>query len=288
MNIKIAVILLALVTQAHAVLVYDLSAPVAGAGELGIANGHPIFHAGGRARVQFGTLESTVYFDPIAGTLRQTGYVPLLVDRNPIVINETQYNNGQPVSGVLSVSQAFARDRYYFDTGVLPLFFDSATHGQLLNPFGVTKLAVFDPLPRVNGSWSLLTGGETFTGLFSYQLTRGEFLPFQDIEFSSDQSSIILDNMHTNLPVNPGITVISRDGDVAGDFAFTAPNGFNVALGIGWDDFNNHFQWHAGPARATLASVPEGSPGLLLSAVVFAALALLSRRVDWLRWCAQN
>ena len=182
--------------QTQAVLVYEVSTPVSGSMQLGITDtaGGPHL-PGGAAPVSFGTLQATVYFDPIAGTLRQVGYVPLIV-QNLIVLNETRTINGETVPGVLTINQSFAIDRFNFDTGAQPLLFDSATHAHLGTLTGPDNFGVFGPLPRVNASYSLLTGGATYSGLFSYQLTQGQIYPFYDFEFSSeDQSTITLDHL---------------------------------------------------------------------------------------------
>ena len=133
-------------------LIYEVSAPVGGQGQLGITDfgGDALGRTTDSVRVLFGTLQSTVYFDPIAGTLRQVGYVPLLVDDQPIVFNEVPKSGGETVPGVLTINQSFARDRFYFDTGVQSLIFDSATHAHLGNLVGPSSLGQFGPLPRVN------------------------------------------------------------------------------------------------------------------------------------------
>jgi hypothetical protein len=133
----------------------------------------------------------------------------------------------------------------------------------------------------VNASWSLLTGGITYSGAFSYQLVslNGSFLPFQDIEFSGDDPSLItLDNMMTGTgPGSVGNLVLRRDGmPFIGTNSVTAENGFRMALTTGISDLTDYFSWHAGPATASI--VPEGAPGLLMCAMVFAALALIAGR----------
>ena len=123
--------------QTHAVLIYEVSAPVGGQGQLGITDfgGDQLGRVGDAARVTYGTMQSTVYFDPETGTLRQVGYVPLIID-DQIVLNRPRQINGETVEGVLTINQTFSRDRYHFDTGTLPLIFDSETSAHLGNPLG--------------------------------------------------------------------------------------------------------------------------------------------------------
>ena len=168
-------VFLSYVYAVHAVLIYNVSTPVNGWGQLGITDYEGADYGGstlGRITdsipVLFGNLQSTVHFDPIANTLRQTGSIPLIVNNNPIIFNELQRINDQMVSGVLTINQAFNNNLYEFDTGTLPLIFDSANKAHLGNPLGgPSDVGFFNALPRVNASWSLLTDGQTYTGDFS-------------------------------------------------------------------------------------------------------------------------
>jgi hypothetical protein len=221
----------------------------------------------GRSLVTCGTLNETVYYDKEAGTLRQVGTIPLIVG-DPFTINETRIINGESIPAALTITQHFADNILSFDTGWQPLTFDSPTHATV--PQSST-----DPLPTINASWSLATGGHIYTGNFNWeslgspgspqQTGSASFrFPFTDLAFSQDLSEIAFTG--TSNAIAP------YTSPATGQRIFTAANGVQIALRGGHNDTTLRFNMSVGPTIAS--AVPEGSPGLLMCAAVLGALAL--------------
>ena len=118
----------------------------------------------------FSNLTETVYLDPFAGTIRQVGVISLTVSTANISIQETQQIPGQfpnpprDVSGSVTVTLAPTGGCLSFDTGPRPVTWNTASGAYTFDGHVVS-------LNNVEGSYLLITEGETYSGAFTYGLS---------------------------------------------------------------------------------------------------------------------
>jgi PEP-CTERM motif len=254
---------------------YYVSAPITGWTELGITDyGSSSAWPSGLIQLTFGTLTEHLYLDPVLHTARQVGTVSVIPSAPSILFHETQQVNGQPVAGDVTVYQQLVGGSLFIDTGPLPYSWNDSLHafrvGQS-NPGDGRQPADIGRI-QVEGSYSLATGEQTYTGTFAYSLySMG--IPAETFSlFSTDSGpSLSVDGLASG--GGGGISVYR--GTLSGA-SFTADDGFCMALGAGVSDGTDYFQWSCDPATATL--VPEPST-LVLFALAGAFLSLRCRKL---------
>jgi hypothetical protein len=245
---------------------YSLSMPISGVLSMSARdlNGPPDSHydpnpsgsvgAAGGFSLNFNTLTETVYVDKTAGTVRQAGTISVTPAAPSFVINETQ----GAVSGATTVFLGPSGGNVFsFDTGMQPYTFNSGIYtfnGNILN------------LGSFAGSYSLLTGGQTYTGSFNYTLTAFSGLAaYTFTQFTeTSPTSISLSGLGD---VNFGVPGGVRYGSIPSVAAdVTAANGFHLGLstgaGAGFGVFGEYINWSSGPVTANV--VPEPSSFALL------------------------
>src|ERR1035438_1547290 len=150
--------------------VYSLSTPISGnltMGVEGLTTG-----SGGSFYFNVTNLTETIYLDPVGQTIRQVGVFSGMPTATNISFQETQQIAGQfpnpptNVSGSVTVTLAPVGGNLTFDTGANGFSWDSSLGGY---SFGLLDLQSFNN--NFVGSYSLITGGQTYSGLFYYSLS---------------------------------------------------------------------------------------------------------------------
>jgi hypothetical protein len=208
--------------------------------------------AAGGIEFYFGTLTEHVYVDQVAHTVRQVGTVTGSPAEQHIVINESQ--NG--VSGSITVNIAPAGgSSVSFDTGAQPMTGSSGSYsfgGSIIN------------LGTFVGSWSLNTGGQLYSGSFTYNstafagLAASTFTHFNQMGPNAIAMSGLTD-------FNMGIQGATRYGASPSTVAdVTASDGFHMILspgaGGGFNVSGDVINW-SDPGNVVATLVPE--PGSL-------------------------
>jgi hypothetical protein len=252
-------------------LTYQLSTPVSGSLSMGIWDVYDPVREGGQQQgvsagvgLNFETLTETVYLDSAAGTIRQVGFISVAPSATNIVlsINETQQipnhfpTPPQTVSGQLSVTLNLVASGIYFDTGPQPMTWDPVNQ---VYAFGAD---LTNSIPFA-GSYSLATGGQTYTGTFSYvvQTPAGwlHSFAFSQASAANYPASLLLSGLGDNggasaylppqsIAVNPKVPPPIVVADVL------ATNGFHLQLAPGtslngeWGGYL--FSWSSPPVMA--------------------------------------
>jgi hypothetical protein len=202
--------------------------------------------------IDLGTLNETVYLDPVNLTVRQVGSF-LSPGNSTGVLNETHVVGGQNVSATLTLSQGLAGGALSFDTSPLPIVWNASNQTYTYFNSGFWPELYNFP---VSGTYSLDTGGEIYTGTFAYNLGPTGFPPpvlYTTFSPSPNQLSLTLGGLtgyHNWVQGPPGFVDV------------TANNGFQIHLNAGeYDDRLQDFDWSGGPITAQLQPAPE--PGCL-------------------------
>ena len=194
------------------------------------------YSAGAASWISVNTLNETVYYDPIAQTVRQVGSVSLNAPTDvTLSFNDVQVVGGNPQTATVAVDFSLP-SILSFDSGVEPLNDGNAQ----FTP----------PSILLTGNYSILANNQTLTGSFGYSL---------DFQTSLTEVS----------DVTPTSLVISQSPSYY-DFSapeiasgITAANDmvFNLVGGI--SDGTYLSTWSLGPVTA--AAVPEPGSPLLFS-----------------------
>ena len=219
--------------------IFQLSTPWGGVMSLSVQDVNGPAGSSGGVNLEFNHLSETIYLDPVGKTIRQVGTISCTPTAASIQFQETQTVPGRfpspptQVSGNVTVNLAPSGGGLSFDTGILPATWNAASstysvNALLLNGFPMT------------GSYTVVTGGQTYTGSFSYTIrcsdNQGEASIFSTIWAAAYPSTIGLSldglgfsgfNTSAWFP-SPGIVA-----------DFKAPNGFEIQLSPGTIDFPN-------------------------------------------------
>jgi hypothetical protein len=149
----------------------------------------------GRVYSQFQHLSETIYLDAGAGTIRQVGTISYTASAANIQFQETQEIPAQfpnpPTSAVgnITVNLAPSAGILSFDTGAVPFSWNSSVNAYIAAPFIPT-------LGSFTGSYSLVTGGQTTNGSFSYTLNAVD-------AFAYNFSAVVFQTLYTtNYPAS--------------------------------------------------------------------------------------
>ncbi len=163
-----------------------------------------------------------VYFDPAHQTIRQTGPFAYAASAESIVLKEAEMISNQRVSGLVTIRLAPAAGVLVFDTGPAPVTKDPVSGRYRIPGAFIGNLGSF------NGSYSLITGGRTYSGEFAYNLTAPN-VPYPAYGFVSSDG--YPDSITLTSPGNtPGIYNPPQNPIVD----FTAANGYHLQLQLGY------------------------------------------------------
>jgi hypothetical protein len=251
--------------------VYELSAPLNGAMSMTAqdvnaptTSSSSGFFSGG-FELEFNSLSETIYLDPVGGTLRQVGTILYIPTATNIQFEDIQIVPGEStnppteVSGIVTVTLAPSGGSLSFDTGPQPVTWDPAEGVYTLDGYIWTS-----GLP-MSGSYSLVTGGQTLTGTFSYILAAPWYgVPpymFSTLTFTDYPSTIQLGGLADfNF-------MILQQPDIVAEVAAT--NGFIMKLdpGIvtmphtgGWP--GESFDWNV-PGAPTATNLTSEVPTII-------------------------
>ena len=166
--------------------VYTLSTPISGYLTMSVQDLNGPAGSSGGFTFTFSNLTETVYLDPVTQTIRQVGVISGTPTATYISIQETQSIAGQfpnpptNVSGSVTVTLAPTGGSLSFDTGSRPLTWNPTSGGYTCDGT-VTSLTNFE------GSYSLVTGGQTYSGSFTY----GLFYVSEGVVFTFDMVSTL-------------------------------------------------------------------------------------------------
>ena len=233
--------------------IYTLSTPISGSLTMSAQDVNGPAGSSRGFNFTFTNLTETVYLDPVAETIRQVGVISGLPTATNISIQETQSIPGQfqnpptNVSGSVTVTLAPIGGVLSFDTGVHPLTWNSASGAYTCYAFVLS-------LNNCVGSYSLVAGGQTYTGSFTYGLSdeNDERWPstFNTVSTVGYPNSLALSGVNN-------WTVFATSPSVVADVLAT--DGFHIKLTVGvyndGDDIGEMFTWNSpGTITATLVT----------------------------------
>src|SRR5208282_283945 len=112
--------------------------------------------------LNFNSLSETIYVDTVNNTIRQVG----TIQYTPSTTNSIQFTESQRgIPGTVTVNLAPTNGYLYFDTGVSPVIWNPTTETFTYGPYGAADVPFFI---TIDGSYSLVTGGQTLSGSFAY------------------------------------------------------------------------------------------------------------------------
>jgi hypothetical protein len=253
--------------------IYTLSEPISGqitmnAQELNAPKGSPPHWF----NYVFNNLSETVYIDPVAQTVRQVGLISGTPSAQTLSFQETQQTPGQfpnpitSIDGSMTVTLAPAGGGLTFDTGLQHVNWTAA---------GYAFSAPLGDLGNFLGSYSLVTGGQTYNGSFSYGITcPAIFSAFTLITTTDYPNSIALSSFGGS---SYGDVSISPYNSIQADVI--ANNGFHMELvagtGIAAGGRGEQLYWASVPDMVATLVVPEPAS---LSLVVFGLLGIIPLR----------
>jgi hypothetical protein len=255
--------------------IYTLSTPISGYLTMSIWDTNGPAGSSGGFYFNFTNLTETVYLDPTNQTIRQVGVIFGTPSALQISITETQSIPGQfpnpptNVSGSVTVTLALTSGALSFDTGPRPLSWNAAL-GVYTCDAHLTD--IFDCV----GTYSLVTGGQTYSGSFFYTLPfytgwGGIFIAgtFSELSTTDYPNSLTLSDLFGGPLCCGGYCLLPASPSVVADIV--ANNGFHAGLSVGsrvshgvYETFplSEQFVW-ASPGTATATLVPTtNSPAI--------------------------
>ncbi len=234
--------------------IYQFSTPISGGMGLTIADANGPSGSSGSISLTFTNLIETVYLDPVAETIRQVGTVSYTRSAPNISIQETQSVSQFPnppvnVSGTVTVTIDLSGGKLSFDTGVQPVTWSGTAQGY-------TFSSRIGNIP-VTGSYSLVTGGQTYTGTFNYYLYNalGGADAYGWLSTAGYPASISLNGMGTDggmfclgISQRPLTDVVATNGFTMELAGGTYSWGLLYAEGFGWSS-----------SEVTATNVPSGA-----------------------------
>jgi hypothetical protein len=213
---------------------YALSAPITGAMTMSAQDLNGPTGSTGSFQLNFSTLTETIYLNPVAQTIEQVGTISATPSASSLSFQEVQQipgvfpNPPTSVTGNVTVALAPTGGGLSFDTGPQPVTWNASDGAYTFDG----SVSGFNNLV---GSYSLVTGGQTFSGSFTYQLSlkQSQFGPLTPSAFNAVST--------TGYPNTLTLGGLGGGGGELGLFQsspsvvanVTATNGFNMALSVG-------------------------------------------------------
>jgi hypothetical protein len=241
---------------------YFVSTPVNGYVQLAVEDAAGSGSACGSGNAGFGILNDTVYLNLNADTIREVGSVSLGGGGN-FTFDDGRIVNGSNglqfvaanVTLSLSVPNALS-----FDTGVQPLVWVPAIQSYVFTaPLGSVP---------VTGTYSVVTGGQTYNGALNYNLYTGMLLLFQQVSTSGYPAFVTLAGFNGGELQHPGPQLVY----------FTALDGLNFELQAGEQDGTYSYGWNLNPMEIQADLIPEPSTVALVALGTCTLTALHRRR----------
>jgi hypothetical protein len=266
------VILITLVTVKGFGQTYQFSTPINGSMDLYFASSTS--GGSGFSSVSFSTLAETIIYDPVNLTLRQMGYITL---NNSDATTTGNLSDQAGNQGAVKVQQHIVGGIISFDSGLVA--YNSPTY-QYFSSF---RDAVNTP-NQINGSYSLNTGGQTYTGDFSPTLSFNYIfinpgnLPYYNIALNSDSTSLTLSGSGSS---SGQIGAEFDNGNLEdGNPTVTAINGLSMTLYSGSDGDSFHVFSLTAPDSIIATEVPEpGCNSILCFGALVSALPVAIRKI---------
>jgi hypothetical protein len=155
-------ITLAVAMHAHS-QTYQFSAPLSGYLTMSAQDLNGSSGSSGIFTNEFDSISETVYLDTVSNTIRQVGAVFYTSSASNIQFQETQ--SGVP--GTVTVDLGPTGGFIPFDTGVQTMTWDASSSNYMVDT------SFLFPIP-ISGSYSLVTGGETYSNSFAYSINDNE------------------------------------------------------------------------------------------------------------------
>jgi len=256
--------------------IYTLSTPVSGYLTMSVYDfyGDSIYsggRVGGGFYYNFNTLTETVYLDLAAQTIRQVGVIsgtPL--QATGISWQETQMGGfylgqDQQVTGDVTVTLTPPAGGLSFDTGPKHFTWNAASGTYTFDGRVLSNIA------NLGGSYSLVTGGQTFSDLFTYGLSFYDGQPntFSEVSIGNANSLTLSGLGNWDTLGEPCLYInFPRDQGYA-----AATNGFYMVLKVGEAVSDNQlgelFLWNSPGMITAVEVVPEPASLSLLAFSVF-------------------
>jgi hypothetical protein len=255
-------------TSSSETQVYQLSTPISGSMTMSARDLNGPTGSSAGFSLNFTNLAETIYLDSVALTVRQIGTISYFPSATNFQFVETQSIPGQfpnpptEVSGNITVALSVGSNGISFDTGPQAVTWHSDISGYTVADNGY----VFVNGVPMNGSYTLVTGSQTFSGSFSYTL----FPLFNTEGIPSTFNNLYLDNAPYSIQLSGlGTVCISGLMTSSGTVAdVVATNGFEMQLSPGAEPWacnygyiGEVFHWSSGGA-VTATNVPSGSPSI--------------------------
>jgi hypothetical protein len=209
--------------------VYQLSTPISGSMTMDMTDLAGPTGSSGSTVFTLNSLTETVYIDPVAETIRQVGSISVAPSGQDIVINETQQapspfpNPPHAAPGSITIYVAPSGGNIMsFDTGPQPVTWNSASQNYTFDG------TIYSFLTPISASYSLVTGGQTYSGTVSYTLAfNGQgttSYSFGQLDTGSYPTAISLNGLGNGYEGG----VFSSQPSVVADV--TAANGFHMPI----------------------------------------------------------
>jgi len=220
--------------------IYQFTAPITGSMTMSVqeVSSNAPSGSSGVVNLTLTALSETIYLDPVGATLRQVGALYYSLPDTNIQFQETQVTPPQfpntnlaSVSGTITVYLTPSESVLSFDTGPQPITWNTADSSYTIENTALTPGFAF------SGSYSLVTGGQTYTGSFAYSINDNQgndYAPahtFNILSISNYPTSLQLSGLGNCCPQG---VLFESPGIVAN---VTASNGFEMQLSPGCEPY---------------------------------------------------
>lgn len=218
--------------------IYSFSAPISGGTEVDLSFGTGSVGGGGTS---FGTLNETLYYDPVAQTLRQVGSVTvntvnIATPMYFVVYDPRRFDGHNPPTGTANLTIGDGSGIVSFDTGIQ----------------SITQSCDWTLGVPVSGLCTFAYNGQTNSGPVNYSVNL--YLDTQIL--SADSSSLTLSEGYNSFA----------------DYEAYAGTVGGFDLYDGTDDGTYHYSWNVGPITALAVPEPGSSQLLCLAMPVLVFL----------------
>lgn len=261
---------------------YTLSTPISG--YLTMSAKDTTTGSSGGGTYTFTTLNETVYINPIAQTIEQWGTISGTLsapnfsfqDIEIVSITTNNYFPNPPtyttnsIIGNVTVALAPAGNGISFDTGSRPLSWNGSLEAYTVDS-NIKNLGLF------NGAYSLVTGGQTYSGNFTYEITRyggNNAYTFNQLATAGYPNAITLSGLGCGegCSYQSGVSTVAVV-NASNGFIMTLHEGCIINAGLGGE----LFLWNSPGTITATEVVPEPTTLSLLAFGIFGTIFLRRR-----------